>query len=286
MKPEAKSKMNGSEETNCSHDANQYDNSTQPGEGAGSHESEQPTLSFRLINGESPKFTKDGKSIVDSVQYDYDPLECCFSRESVTLVDIPRLPSAYNHGYYSKALTIRLDRGEDDEIAEEIDEYLYFERVLPQKDYLGMVFLLLTSYPLLKKKHEKLFDSFRRAAVIHHDRNVAEFRRCMATVTVFLQADFPQMTFPKHILEDMINPVLYLNIVYTLRIWGQRAPFTCINYPHSLLKKTEAKLMSMDVHNVVRLQRSVPYYLLELSQGRERGIWEKFKKFLARERRK
>lgn len=223
--------------------------------------------STRTLVGRKAQYTKDGRQIVESFSYGYSCQLRDFSERDVVLhVDRPRVPRLYTKSYYADVLKIRLEEEDMDELTSNIQTYLYYERRLQDLDYPGLVVLLLSSYPLLQSHNEELFDSLRRAAIVHQERDPVEFKRTFFSMTDFLRQDRPGLLRPleklgSYEIDPIHNPIPRLDILYTLRVWNTRAPFNCHIFSELDMKRAEEILISYDLAKFHRLTSYSPGYL-------------------------
>lgn len=209
--------------------------------------------SLKTIPGKLTVYTKDGKKIVESYEYDYNFSTLSFWESVTLLVDRPVIPKYFEKGYYDDIRRIRLELGEDNDLEKSIQRFLYFERRLSDKDYSTMVELLLHSYPLLKDDREEFFDSFRRAAILYHDRDPVRFRTLFLSETEFIRNNILLQPFEDLDPYGLINvhdPVPRMDVLLTLRVWNTRAPFNCVLYTADELKRVERVLLKYDISQV------------------------------------
>lgn len=222
--------------------------------------------SIKVLKGLETQYSSDKKAIVDSVQYDI-PRHDIDPRSTLTIhVDPPKVPRLYFESFYGEIVKIRLENGDDISLANEIEEFLYYERQVPDVIFGHMVYLLLTAYPLLEAKHSTLFDSFRRAAVIYQEREPSKFRRCFASHCGFLCDNWSPTQLP--LQEPMTasyveiqDPIIALDILYTLRVWNCRPPFNAIVFSEYALKKAEHILENFDIVEYRQRLEVIPDYL-------------------------
>lgn len=196
--------------------------------------------------------------LIETFEYSYYIPGHKFARKATLYVDKPLIPKGYQEGFYWDILKIRLKRGEDHKVAADIEKYLNFEEPLKPLEYAGMVHMLLHSYPILKFRYQNLFDKFRRTAVVYHDRNIEKFRDCFLIVVDCLS---PYSTCPVGPMENLDrwnfepqqDPIVVLDLLYTLRVWNLRVPFSCFCLAKSIIEEAENTFFGYDMVKYAKL---------------------------------
>lgn len=222
-------------------------------------------LPTKVLEGSQPKKNERGQFVGT---FSYDLKSRGRLKETMSMyIDIPRIPSSYKKGYYYELLKIRREIG-DDAVAEEMRQYCNYERTLNplMGDMINVVILLYTAYPLLEGKYDDLFDSFRRAAIIFRDRDPIDFRKSVHQLLDFMDPKRPNSVVPVEQLDPEIvsctdDPVFRLDVLYTLRVWNLRPPFSEIVYSKTEMKRVERILMSYDLDKWIDIAPPIPKYL-------------------------
>ena len=139
---------------------------------------------------------------------------------------------------------------------------------LGKKEFIFMVSILMSSYPLLQSRYMNVYEDLRQAAIIFNDQNAGEFRLAMLIVTGFLSPSRDLVNSPPEYQEEYLNPIPSLDVLYTLRIWNLRAPFNCMIFPKSRLDAAESYLLRNGLDNDASIEPGVPYCIREYVQKR------------------
>lgn len=231
----------------------------------------------------------DGR-LIDTYEYDYFKPRHMFTRTATMYVDKPFIPKEYRHGFYWRILELRVEQGEDHKVASILKEYMNFEKPMSYPYFVGIVSLLLKSYPIMQFKYSKEFDAFRRAAIVYHDQNVEKFRDVALSITKFLAPNSTSKVRPlkKVDWEEFLateNPIARLDILYTLRVWNMRAPFNCVCFSKRTIEEAENVLFAYDMVEFAKCAPTGPFrleihkYMEEKTKERRgiKGFFERFK---------
>lgn len=212
-------------------------------------------------NKKSSKTMNKTTHLIDRFKFQYNTETRAFENEATVYYERPIAPKFVKSSFYAKVLQIRLENGDYEKIEKRIQPYLDIDSILPKNSYMQMVFLLYNSYPLLIRKDPNLFDTFRRAAIVHHDRDVCEFRECALIITNFLCPDSYFRDWDPEEYRETYNPIPDMDVLYTLRIWGGRAPFNCVQFSMKNLERAERKLLGCDLVMYATSEPCAPEYI-------------------------
>lgn len=172
------------------------------------------------------------------------------------------VPSALQIEYYQKILDIRLQIGEEDEVAENIQKYLLSCNDVGKVDYMYLVTMLFNSYPVLKHRHLQVWESLVKLSVAACKRNFALFREC---VQIVMQYILPR---PAEQLEDGKNgepdedPIPTLDAIYTMQVWGTTMPFKLFYVTKKQLDSVLEELKRFDFCDYAEQADNCPAYAM------------------------
>lgn len=176
------------------------------------------------------------------------------------------LPSVYNTGCYVKVLESRLLTKEDEKMAELARKIISLKRPLAKEWYPTLAVQLLHSYPLLRRKHGELFERLRNKARQSYDDDPSEFVLCMLLVGDFIGPEGSHRVETFETLEDGLigpydNPIEWLEVLHTLRVFGDKEPFCFVSFLKDEMENVESLLANYDLYKFVKMAEPGPRYL-------------------------
>lgn len=72
------------------------------------------------------------------------------------------------------------------------------------------------------------------------------------------------------------DPVYLMDIMYTLRVWNTRLPFSAVIFSDYALKRAEATLQKYDIVKFVEMSSFPRDYLVEYAEGKRNKFGDKF----------